>query len=93
MEESLKSRSTQINFFIHNLAQRGKFGAGGLGGESAVMLSFAPNTYSVKTDGRIRHLEILDCRKRYNPEKHYVSRVDRYSSSVSSLDLDVSGDN
>ena len=75
MEESLKSRSTQINFFIHNLAQRGKFGAGGLGGESAVMLSFAPNTYSVKTDGRIKHLEILDCRKRYNPEKHYVSVI------------------
>ena len=68
IEESLKSRFIQVNFFLHNLAQL-KFSSHSDG----ELLSFIPTTYSMATDGRIINIEIFDYQKRYHPEKHYVS--------------------
>ena len=68
IEESLKSKFVQFNFFIHNLAQL-KFSSHSDG----ELLSFIPTTYSMATDGRIINVEIFDYQKRHKPEKHYVS--------------------
>lgn len=67
IEESLKSKFVQLNFFMHNLAQL-KFSSHSDGD----LLSFIPTTYSLATDGRIINIEIFDYQKRYHPEKHYV---------------------
>ena len=67
IEESLKSVSTQLNFFIHNLAQL-KFGSHSQG----TLLSFVAKTYSIKTDGKIVDVTVADFEKRYQPDKHYV---------------------
>ena len=39
------------------------------GGE---LLSFIPQTYTMKTDGRIAACKVYSIQKRYTPEKHYV---------------------
>lgn len=70
IEESLKSKFVQFNFFIHNLAQL-KFSSHSDG----ELLSFIPTTYSMATDGRIINVEIFDYQKRHKPEKHYVSVI------------------
>ena len=67
IEESLKSTWTQINFFIHNLAQL-KFS----GHSEGALLSFIPKTFSMDMDGKIKNIEIFGYQKRYNPEKFYV---------------------
>lgn len=67
IEESLRSVFTQLNFFFHNLAQLKFFNH-----NDGELLSFAPKTYSLATDGRIKTVEILSYQKRYIPEKHYV---------------------
>lgn len=78
----LQSIFTQVNFFIHNLAQM-KFS----GHEEGALLSFIPKTYTVNTDGRIRNLEMYSIQKRYNPEKHYVYiiKVERDNQRVPSF--------
>nr|XP_023021080.1 phosphatidylinositol 4-phosphate 3-kinase C2 domain-containing subunit beta [Leptinotarsa decemlineata] len=68
IEESLKTRFTQFNFFLHNLAQL-KFTADNDGG---YLLSFVPKTYSMTTDGQLVHVEVVNYRKRYDPDKYYV---------------------
>ncbi|CAG9823212.1 unnamed protein product [Phaedon cochleariae] len=68
IEESLKTRFTQFNFFLHNLAQL-KFTADNNGGS---LLSFVPKTYSMTTDGQLVHVEVVNYRKRYDPDKYYV---------------------
>ncbi|KAJ8935975.1 hypothetical protein NQ314_012542 [Rhamnusium bicolor] len=68
IEESLKTRFTQFNFFLHNLAQL-KFTADNNGGS---LLSFVPKTYSMATDGQLVHVEVVNYRKRYDPDKYYV---------------------
>uniref|UniRef100_T1J9I0 Uncharacterized protein n=1 Tax=Strigamia maritima TaxID=126957 RepID=T1J9I0_STRMM len=68
IEESLKSWSTQFNFFIHNLAQLRFTGDH----EDASMLTFIPKTYTMETDGKIVHIEVYGCQKRYEPEKYYL---------------------
>ncbi|XP_013408190.1 phosphatidylinositol 4-phosphate 3-kinase C2 domain-containing subunit alpha-like [Lingula anatina] len=67
IEESLRSVFTQINFFVHNLAQL-KF----RGHTEGELLSFSPKTYSVATDGKIGSVEIFGYQKRYSPEKFYI---------------------
>ncbi|KAK3611626.1 hypothetical protein CHS0354_018322 [Potamilus streckersoni] len=67
IEESLSAKSTQINFFIHNLAQM-KFSSHNEG----ALLSFVPKVYSQRTDGKIKRVEVYGIQKRYQPEKHYV---------------------
>ncbi|KAG5888356.1 hypothetical protein JTB14_020756 [Gonioctena quinquepunctata] len=68
IEESLKTRFTQFNFFLHNLAQL-KFTADNDGG---YLLSFVPKTFSMATDGQLVHVEVVNYRKRYDPDKYYV---------------------
>ncbi|XP_026086720.1 phosphatidylinositol 4-phosphate 3-kinase C2 domain-containing subunit alpha-like [Carassius auratus] len=69
IESSLGSVATKFNFFIHNLAQL-RFS--GLPSNDEPILSFAPRTYTMKQDGRIRDASIFSFQKRYNPDKHYT---------------------
>ncbi|XP_052799554.1 phosphatidylinositol 4-phosphate 3-kinase C2 domain-containing subunit beta-like isoform X2 [Mya arenaria] len=79
IQESLSSKSTQINFFIHNLAQM-KFSSHSEG----ALLSFVPKVYSQQSDGRIRGVEVFGIQKRYQPEKHYIYtlKVERENQRV-----------
>lgn len=81
IEESLRSRFTQLNFFIHNIAQLRFTGDHNDG----LLLSFVPRTFTHETDGRIISLGVVDCQKRYEPEKHYtyVIRVIRECQTTS----------
>lgn len=72
IESSLGSMATKFNFFIHNLAQL-RFS--GLPSNDEPILSFAPRTYTMKQDGRIRDASIFSFQKRYNPDKHYVRLI------------------
>ncbi|KAL3279434.1 hypothetical protein HHI36_016945 [Cryptolaemus montrouzieri] len=68
IESSLKSWFTQFNFFLHNLAQlkfTGEHNDGSL-------LTFVPKTYTMETDGQLRHVEVVNYKKRYDPDKYYV---------------------
>ncbi|XP_060563765.1 phosphatidylinositol 4-phosphate 3-kinase C2 domain-containing subunit beta-like isoform X2 [Ruditapes philippinarum] len=67
IQESLSAKSTQFNFFIHNLAQM-KFSSHNEG----ALLSFVPKVYNQQTDGKIKHVEVFGIQKRYTPEKHYI---------------------
>ncbi|RWS31604.1 phosphatidylinositol 4-phosphate 3-kinase C2 domain-containing subunit alpha-like protein [Leptotrombidium deliense] len=73
--ESLKSKFTQFNFFIHNLAQLRFTGDH----NDQLLLSFSPKVYTRETDEKILHLEVVDFCKKYEPEKQYffVIRVER----------------
>ncbi|XP_074660080.1 phosphatidylinositol 4-phosphate 3-kinase C2 domain-containing subunit alpha-like [Tubulanus polymorphus] len=67
LEDSLKSISTQINFFIHNLAQM-RFS----NHDEGALLSYCPKVYSVHSDGKIKQAAIFGYQKRYNPDKYYI---------------------
>ena len=82
IEESLKSTWTQINFFIHNLAQL-KFS----GHSEGALLSFIPKTFSMDMDGKIKNIEIFGYQKRYNPEKFYVGFC--IDSNVDSMKIQI----
>uniref|UniRef100_A0A1Y1L4Z2 Uncharacterized protein n=1 Tax=Photinus pyralis TaxID=7054 RepID=A0A1Y1L4Z2_PHOPY len=75
IESSLKSWFTQVNFFLHNLAQLKFTGDHG----DNQLLSFVPKTYSMATDGKLVHVSVIGFRKRYDPDKYYVYilRVER----------------
>ncbi|XP_050990973.1 phosphatidylinositol 4-phosphate 3-kinase C2 domain-containing subunit alpha [Labeo rohita] len=72
IESSLGSVATKFNFFIHNLAQL-RFS--GLPSNDEPILSFAPRTYTMKQDGRIRDASVFSFQKRYNPDKHYTYAI------------------
>ena len=80
IEESVGATLTQWNFFFHNFAISRKTKAGGGSGKTASgaemaggeTLSFVPQTYTMKTDGRIAAVKVYSIQKRYTPEKHYV---------------------
>ncbi|XP_076040725.1 phosphatidylinositol-4-phosphate 3-kinase catalytic subunit Pi3K68D isoform X2 [Oratosquilla oratoria] len=69
IQESLKSWFTQVNFFIHNLAQLRFSGEDTTDG---MLLSFIPKVYTMSQDGRIQHVSLYSYQKRYNPNKYYV---------------------
>ncbi|KAH6935257.1 hypothetical protein HPB50_004826 [Hyalomma asiaticum] len=75
IEESLRSRFTQLNFFIHNIAQLRFTGDHNDG----LLLSFVPRTFTKDSDGRIVSLNVVRYLKCHEPEKHYtyVVRVGR----------------
>lgn len=77
IEECLNSRSTQVNFFIHNLAQL-RFSNDN---SKQTLLSFIPKTFTIHTSGRIESLDLVHLYKKYEPEKqyYYVVRVKRYN--------------
>ncbi|XP_044261895.1 phosphatidylinositol 4-phosphate 3-kinase C2 domain-containing subunit alpha [Tribolium madens] len=68
IESSLKSWFTQFNFFLHNLAQM-KFGSDH---DQGSLLSFVPKRYSMATDGKLVHVQVVSYKKRYDPDKYYV---------------------
>ncbi|KAK9879212.1 hypothetical protein WA026_004058 [Henosepilachna vigintioctopunctata] len=68
IESSLKSWFTQFNFFLHNLAQL-KFTGEQSDGS---LLSFVPKTYTMETEGQLKHVEVVNYKKRYDPDKYYV---------------------
>ena len=73
IEESVGATLTQWNFFFHNFAISRKSKAGGRGADGGgETLSFMPQTYTMKTDGRIAGVKVYSIQKRYTPEKHYV---------------------
>ncbi|KAF2883089.1 hypothetical protein ILUMI_23081 [Ignelater luminosus] len=84
IESSLKSWFTQVNFFLHNLAQLKFTGDHG----DNQLLTFVPKTYSMATDGRLTHVTVIGYRKRYDPDKYYVYilRVER-ENQVQHMDV------
>ncbi|KAK3877587.1 hypothetical protein Pcinc_017702 [Petrolisthes cinctipes] len=68
IQESLKSWFTQVNFFIHNLAQLRFTGDH----SDDLLLSFIPKTYTESQDGKIHQVRLYSYQKRYNPNKYYV---------------------
>eukprot|EP00092_Neocalanus_flemingeri_P001614 GFUD01001721.1.p1 GENE.GFUD01001721.1~~GFUD01001721.1.p1 ORF type:complete len:1837 (+),score=416.06 GFUD01001721.1:479-5989(+) len=69
IQESMASVSTQLNFFVHNLAQL-KFGSDHSGEDE--MLTFIPKKYNMTGEGRIQAVEVHGIQKRYDQEKYYV---------------------
>ncbi|XP_063308373.1 phosphatidylinositol 4-phosphate 3-kinase C2 domain-containing subunit beta [Pelobates fuscus] len=67
IESSLGSVATKLNFFIHNLAQL-KFSSS----DERFALSFAPKTYTIKTDGKICDVFLTRYKKIFTPNKGYV---------------------
>ena len=76
IESSLSSWFTQVNFFIHNVAQIRDVSqlrlSATTSSKSSSVLSFARGTYSIDTDGLIDSARVVDFQKRYNPEKYYI---------------------
>ncbi|XP_066919468.1 phosphatidylinositol 4-phosphate 3-kinase C2 domain-containing subunit alpha-like [Clytia hemisphaerica] len=73
IESSLSSRSTQLNFFIHNIAHMKNTSEATLGSaKSSPLFSFSNKTHTQAKDGVINSARIVDFQKRYLPEKHYV---------------------
>lgn len=75
INSSLSSMFTQVNFFIHNVAQIrdvAQFKRPSAGNPNSV-LSFAPKSYSVDSDGYIDSARVVDIQKRHTPgEKYYI---------------------
>lgn len=68
IEGSLKSWTTQFNFFMHNLAQMRFTGDHNDG----LFLSFIPKLFTKETDGRLTSVEVIGCQKKFDPDKYYV---------------------
>jgi len=77
IEECLNSCYTQLNFFIHSLAQL-RFSNDST---KQSLLSFVPKTFTIETDGEIESLEVVSYYKLYEPEKqyYYVVNVKRFN--------------
>ncbi|XP_002169644.4 phosphatidylinositol 4-phosphate 3-kinase C2 domain-containing subunit alpha isoform X1 [Hydra vulgaris] len=73
IEGSLSSRSTQLNFFIHNVAQIKTAGETVLRtSRSNPLFSFSNKIHTIDEDGVFASARVVDFQKRYFPEKHYV---------------------
>ncbi|CAG0891228.1 unnamed protein product [Darwinula stevensoni] len=68
IEDSVKSWFTQVNFFLHSLAQL-RFSDTQ---DDRLTLSFIPQTYTKETDGRILSATIYGYQKHYTGGKQYV---------------------
>ena len=75
IEESLKSKSVQLNFFVHTLGQMRFTGDH----NDQRILSFVPKTCTKDTDGRIKSCYAVSFHKKYEPDKQYyhIIRVER----------------
>ena len=71
--------ATQINFFIHNLAQL-KFSSPQA---PPTLLTFVPQAYSIETDGRISSAVVVAYYMKYYPDAHTVSTQPSLSKSLS----------
>ncbi|XP_022781034.1 phosphatidylinositol 4-phosphate 3-kinase C2 domain-containing subunit beta-like [Stylophora pistillata] len=76
IEASLSSWFTQVNFFIHNVAQIRDVSqlrlSTATNASVSSVLSFVHGTYSVDSDGLVESARVVDFHKRYSPEKYYV---------------------
>ena len=76
IECSLSSWFTQMNFFIHNVAQIREVGqlkrSLSTDGKPNSLLSFVQARYSVDSDGVVESARVVDFQKRYNREKYYI---------------------
>ena len=76
IEASLSSWFTQVNFFIHNVAQIRDVSqirlSTATNSRASSVLSFTHGTYSVESDGLVDSARVVDFQKRYNPEKYYI---------------------
>ncbi|XP_062928497.1 phosphatidylinositol 3-kinase C2 domain-containing subunit gamma-like isoform X1 [Mobula hypostoma] len=70
IKESLKSLPVKINFFAHIMAQK-KFA----GANIQPVLSFAPETYTLQTDGLIRTALVCGFEKKIAPHKEYFYKI------------------
>ncbi|XP_069763558.1 phosphatidylinositol 3-kinase C2 domain-containing subunit gamma-like isoform X2 [Narcine bancroftii] len=70
IKESLKCLPVKINFFAHNLAQK-KFA----NVHVPPSLSFAPEIYTLETDGRIMSVLVCDFEKKMAPQKEYFYKL------------------
>ncbi|XP_072922256.1 phosphatidylinositol 3-kinase C2 domain-containing subunit gamma-like isoform X1 [Hemitrygon akajei] len=70
IKESLKSIPVKINFFAHIMAQK-KFA----GANVQPVLSFAPETYTLQTDGLIRTALVCGFEKKIAPHKEYFYKI------------------
>lgn len=76
INDSLKAKSVQINFFVHALAQMRFTGDH----NDQRLLSFVPKTVAYDPNGsKILSINIISYHKKYEPEKQYfyIVRVDR----------------
>lgn len=76
INDSLKAKSVQINFFVHALAQMRFTGDH----NDQRLLSFVPKTVAYDPNGsKILSISIISYHKKYEPEKQYfyIVRVDR----------------
>ena len=70
IETSLSSKSTQWNFFIHNMAHLKD--AQSLSSNARAIFSFSNKVFSKETDGEVASARCVDIQKRYVPYKHYI---------------------
>ena len=70
IETSLSSKSTQWNFFIHNMAHMKD--SQSVTSTARAIFSFSNKVYSKESDGQIVSVRCVDIQKRYVPEKHYI---------------------
>lgn len=70
IETSLSSKSTQWNFFIHNMAHMKD--SQSVTSTARAIFSFSNKVYSKESDGQIMSVRCVDIQKRYVPEKHYI---------------------
>ena len=68
IETSLSSKSTQLNFFIHNMAHM----KDSQNTSGRAIFSFSSKVYSKESDGEIVSVRCVDIQKRYVPDKHYI---------------------
>lgn len=75
IHSSLTSWFTQVNFFIHNVAQLRDVSQLKRSTPNNLnsVLTFAPKTYTIDTDGFIDSARVVDFQKRHTPaEKYYI---------------------
>ena len=73
IESSLSSKSTQLNFFIHNVAHMKNITESVLkSSNSSPLFSFSNKVYKKEQEINLWSAHVVDFQKRYLPEKHYV---------------------
>ena len=73
IESSLSSKSTQLNFFIHNVAHMKNITESVLkSSNSSPLFSFSNKVYKKEQEINLWSAHVVDFQKCYLPEKHYV---------------------
>jgi phosphatidylinositol-4-phosphate 3-kinase len=70
--DSLDSTWTQLNGFIHKLAQTTSLNSSS---DTNSTLPSILNTYTILTDGKVKSAEVISYEKRTQPSKHYLYKL------------------